>query len=431
MKFKHFALGAALTATAGTGGTVAVDQLVINPYTTNGTQLEIQASSTLADAGTEKIAIDTTQPKITLSKWNGEIQMGVTYTGMPGAKGGRPFLSKNVEWSQGTQKMEVVPLAASSTYEDGGYEINIILDAKPASNVFSFRIDGADQLEFYYQAPLWEQAGLPTPTPECTESDCHFPIGQIYEPDNVIGSYAVYYKDHRDHVVGDINYGTGKAFHIFRPKVLDAKGNAVWATLNYTQPTITVTVPEAFLENATYPIRIDPLFGYNTIGASNSVTASSDLTASNIHASYVYTATAGDTVTMYSIYGGSTGDAQMTVYACTAGGHPTNWLAAGTAVSIGAANAWNNSGTVSQALSGGTTYCVTYDDFITASWNVFLDNLSGNRIDISNDAALTSSWNALTFDTHVYSMYATYTAGGGGGASTPPSDDGQWFQLFP
>jgi hypothetical protein len=269
MTLKTVGIALAGTATVLGGGTVATDQ-IINPYTTVGSALEIMASSTVPEAGTVATLADTTQPKITLSKWGGQVAMGVTYTGIPTTTtGGRPFLSKNVEWSSGTQKMEAVPIDATTTMEDGGMEININLSAPPASNQFDFAISGAANLDFFYQAPLWQEAGLKAPTADCSDTVCKTDgEGTSTRPDNVAGSYAVYYKNHKDHIEGQTNFATGKAYQIFRPLVTDAKGNTAWADLSYATGTLSVTVPQVFLDSAIYPVKVDPTFGYTTVGAS-------------------------------------------------------------------------------------------------------------------------------------------------------------------
>jgi len=85
-------------------------------------------------------------------------------------------------------------------------------------------------------------------------------------PENVVGSYAVYHKTKANHRIGSTNYVTGKAFHIYRPKAIDANGMEEWAELNYLNGVLSVTVPQKFLDEAVYPVRIDPTFGYTTLG---------------------------------------------------------------------------------------------------------------------------------------------------------------------
>ena len=234
------------------GGGAVVDAQ-INPYTDVGTQKEIVAESVIPSAKATRILADTTKPKVTLEKFGGEIALGVSYDKIK-AQGSRPLFSKNMEWEQGDEMMEMVPIDATTTMEDGGMEINIHLAAKPASNVFTFQLENWQNLDFFYQPEL---------TPEEIAEGA-------YRPENVIGSYAVYYKDHANHVLGQTNYATGKAYHIFRPKVYDDNGAEVWAQMSYAGGMLSVTVPQEFLDTANYPVVVDPTFGYTSNGASSS-----------------------------------------------------------------------------------------------------------------------------------------------------------------
>lgn len=284
MNVKKIAAGIGATTILAGGGVVTADQLQ-NPYTEVASTLQIDAMSTLPEAGTTKIIADETVPKVTLKKWNGEVAMGVTYQGIS-APGSRPFLSKNVEWSDANQTMQAVPLNASATMADGGMEINILLNSAPTSNLFTFAITGAENLDFFYQPPLTAD--------EIKNGD--------RRPDNVVGSYAVYYKNHANHIEGQTNYATGKAYHIFRPLVTDAKGNAVWADLSYSNGVLTVTVPQSFLDDAVYPVKVDPTFGYTTQGLSDSLHSAVSLDGS------LFTAPANvATVTAINLYGEAQG----------------------------------------------------------------------------------------------------------------------------
>jgi hypothetical protein len=40
-------------------------------------------------------------------------------------------------------------LSSADGMEDGEFEIEIVLDEKPATNVFAFRIEGAEDLDFF------------------------------------------------------------------------------------------------------------------------------------------------------------------------------------------------------------------------------------------------------------------------------------------
>jgi len=140
------------------------------------------------------------------------------------------------------------------------FEIDIILKKKPSTNVFIYKIQ-TESLNFWYQPSLTEK---------------EIKMGCV-RPENVVGSYAVYHKT-KKHNFGNKNYGTGKFCHIYRPKAYDSNGNSVWCDLNIDVGTniMTVTVPQDFLDNAAYPVRIDPEFGHKAYGASSLAQDDSD-----------------------------------------------------------------------------------------------------------------------------------------------------------
>lgn len=395
--------GIALAGTLATGGTLAADRS-IDPYTTIGSTLQIEASSTLPEAGTDATIVDTTQPKITLSKWGGKVQMGVTYTGIQ-SQGGRPLLSKNVTWTQDpTQSMEAVPIDATTTMEDGGMEINIKLPAEPTSNVFNFAISGAEELDFFYQPALTQK--------EIDAGD--------QRPENVIGSYAVYYKDHVNHIEGQTNYGTGKAYHIFRPLVTDAKGNTVWADMSYGNAVLTVTVPQDFLDTATYPVKVDPTFGYTSQGASNTQIATDS--THNANTAQKGTAITG-TQTSISAYlktGSGTDNNNATEFSdmTDASGVPSGSLTACddfATISITTAYTLFTWGSAFEtcSLTGANYWVMIIGTFVSTT--IFIATDTGGP---AGTGAIQINGGAWSSNTNLYSVYATYTAPA---AATPHS----------
>jgi len=78
-------------------------------------------------------------------------------------------------------------------------------------------------------------------------------------PEHVVGSYAVYHKTRRDHYPGKPNYRAGKVAHIYRPRIVDAAGKAVWGELS-AEPVLgrlTITIPQEFLETAFGYVELD------------------------------------------------------------------------------------------------------------------------------------------------------------------------------
>lgn len=130
-------------------------------------------------------------------------------------------------------------------------EMNVVLNKKPNTNKFDFNIETKD-LNFYYQPELTEE-----------QKDQGY-----FRPENVIDSYAVYYSKKEDLVktATDMDkYKNGKAFHIYRPKITDSKGNWTWGKLDFNkeEKILSVLVPQEFLDNAAYPVDVDPTIGYS------------------------------------------------------------------------------------------------------------------------------------------------------------------------
>lgn len=140
--------------------------------------------------------------------------------------------------------------------EDGGYEIEFVLPSKPKSNIITSTIE-TKGLNFYKQLALTQE-----------EID-----GGANRPDNVINSYAVYHatKGGMNDSAG-MEYKIGKAFHIYGIKATDAKGKETWCDqdIDTEKKLHTITIPQKFLDEAVYPVVVDPTFGYTTNGASGS-----------------------------------------------------------------------------------------------------------------------------------------------------------------
>jgi len=128
-------------------------------------------------------------------------------------------------------------------------------------------------LKAYYQPALFQEYGFSKPFSNSTFSVNATHVMRLingtwmieaYRPENVVGSYAIYhaYKMNNE-------YKTGKAFHIYRPKIIDAEGNEAWCNLNITNRLLKIEISKDFLDNAVYPVTIDPTFGYETAGATS------------------------------------------------------------------------------------------------------------------------------------------------------------------
>jgi hypothetical protein len=279
---------------------------------------------------------------------------------------------------------------------------------KPSTNVFEWEITYSEGIEFYYQ-------------PALTSDDID--RGRI-RPENVVGSYAVYCDKSGHHKDADgntiVNYRAGKLLHIYRPLCIDAKGNKEWAELTISKGKLSITIPQKYLDEAAYPVTLDPDLGYTSVGEST-------LTDSTYREAHHDTtdASGGDTSTI-SVYVADLmagGPWYMNVGIYNDSSKPNTIMATSVQFAPGGTG-WRSVNYVA-TLAGSTKY-----------WIAFSFKQSDSRIDVAYDTvengweyykavgteeALPSSWG--TGDgtyTSRFSLYATYTTGGG--ASIPRSN---------
>ena len=222
-------------------------------------------------------------------------------------------------------------------------EFEIVFKQKPLMNVLSFRIK-AEGLRFSYQPFLTEQ--------DKSEG--------VERPPNVEGSYAVYHVTKKNN-----QYMTGKAFHIYRPIAEDAVGNKAWCAIHidgYIDPkNLTITVPQQFLNEATYPVTIDPDFGDNSIGGSWWVIANTALWESARVGSATAMPAPGGTANWIKAYvygSGNPTDCKVAIYEKDSGGAGTHGRIAGPVENLACAIAahWEEFTLASEALTEAVVY---------------------------------------------------------------------------
>src|SRR3989304_6143165 len=190
------------------------------------------------------------KPQFKIMRWNNEVNFSLRAEEDPIAT----VVEEGDKIKYIGDKVEVHQYDKPEAGENEGFEFEWILKEKPDTNVLEFTIE-TKVLNFFFQPPLTQQ--------EIDEG--------ASRPENVVGSYAVYHK-----TKGGMNdsrgkeYKVGKAFHIYRPKVTDADGTFTWGDLHIDEVKgeLTVTIPQKFLDDAVYPVVVDPTFGYTSKGAS-------------------------------------------------------------------------------------------------------------------------------------------------------------------
>lgn len=347
-------------------------------------------------------------PQVTMDCWSGRglfkmhlsgLQAGSLNKGHITATDRNGFPCLTIENAGIGHKLYALP--STSHVSDGGFEWEVILDRSPESNVLTFPI-ATRGLSFYKQLALTEEE---------LARGCE-------RPEHVVNSYAVYHETLR-HVIQYRNgrrddFGTGKAFHIYRPKAIDLNGETAWCDLdiNSVAGLMFITIPPRFLREAVFPIVIDPEFGYNTEGAS-SVNAPGAETHANIFDTH--TAGSGETITeLHSfcrVYGGSE-TLGVGVYDMVSG-DPDTRLGSAQSITVTNTTVQDNSVTgLSLAMSNGSTYCVAIGN-ASGTIRQHYDSTADSR-SVDSSSAFPADFTESLSDSIRQSIYAVYTTGGGG-----------------
>lgn len=216
-----------------------------------GQKLELELPE-VANGGKNKIKVDKNKSEVILGRWNDEVSLSIDFGILGNAS--HSGSTNEITFTNPTLDVVVYALSPDEQNDSGGLEYEVVLKQLPPTNEIVFQLQGYENFDFFYQ-------------PELTQQEID---GGNSRPDNVIGSYAVYHKAKRDYILGNTNYATGKAFHIYRPKLIDDNGVESWATMSFNDSNgeLTITADQAFLDNAAYPVIVDPTFGYTTEGGS-------------------------------------------------------------------------------------------------------------------------------------------------------------------
>lgn len=336
---------------------------------------------------------DNFYPQFKTKHWDNECNFSARYI-TDYTKGVVRTEGNKVKWVEDTQEVHLYDLDID---EDGGFEIEILLKEKPKTNKFVFSIQ-TKGLDFFYQPALTkEEKGAPRGEG-----------GGSHRPDKVIGSYAVYHKEKKGNYSKGNDYKTGKAFHIYRPHIVDADGKETWGKININEKKglLTVTVPQKFLESASYPVLVDPTFGYTSIGGSTSYTGNDAYFTTDTPSS----SGTVDSITVYAdLFSGST-SVKPVIWDDSSTNVITDGIAPLITVNTSAAKWWTSTYSTNPSITGSTAYNVGIiaDN---AQTDFFYDTgASGSGgVDTSNSYASPQSLDTKSSTTRKYSVYATYT----------------------
>ena len=306
------------------------------------------------------------------------------------------------------------------TEDEGGYKYIWYLNEKPATNKIEFAIETSGGLDFFYQPAL--NAENKDPNLTCTETQCKDVDGSVVteRPVNVVGSYAVYHSTKGG--MNDINgkeYKCGKAFHIYRPHIIDAEGKETWGILHIENGIYSVEIPQEFLDKAIYPIKSNDEFGYHSDGGA--VLAGS---ASAAHGSYLNPVASANGSVNSIFTRGYADDGKTTL---RLKGFITNSSSEILANGVGGivdppegagSITWNESVYSSKpSVVKDSSYYIWVVKGVTFYYQQSYDTGSGTNSAYENDNNYTTPTNpsSVTTSTRKYSIYANYTPAAGAG----------------
>lgn len=346
-------------------------------------------------------------PQAKIMRWDNEVNASFRYVDTEPGEATIETEGKVIKYVKPKTEFHAYELDPKEGMEDGGVEIELLLKEKPDTNVFEFSIQ-TKGLDFFYQSSLTQQ--------EIDEG--------ASRPENVVGSYAVYHATkggmNRD---DGMEYRTGKAFHIYRPKVTDTAGMETFGEVlvDVDKTLLSITIDQSWLAGATYPIIVDPTFGYTSAGASSGQWTAGARAVADVGAGLSYVASTGDEITSYSVYGkytSSAGTFNLAAYTYSSS-VPVTQLAADVTITLTNVAQWNTSSTVAHALSNAVEYVVAHGNGVNNESTRYFDSTSGNQRSNHNAASLPASWSHVDYSAARFSMYATYTAAGGAPAAQP------------
>lgn len=362
------------------------------------------------------------KPHLKLNRWDGECFIKVS---LPTKRKIKPVIEGNkTKWIDRNIEAHFYPLEPRTVIaqdkdskdvefkqcELGGFEFEIILKKKPRTNKIVLNIE-TQGLKFYYQPPQH---------PDHPTWSEHESGGFSMCPDNVVGSYAVYHTTrtnmHRSKVDAE-KYKCGKAFHIYRPKVVDAVGDWVWADLYIDKQAgiSTITIPQDFLNSAVYPISTGTEnFGYETIGTAGAYNCMDQFVGS------YFTCPEAGTSSVVTVYG-ATG---YWDYAAIVGIYKksdNSQVGVSDPASTGSAAAWNEY-VLEVSLTNQDYWLVA-----ATNYNAYMVYDAGtSKQGIDDGFAWGSPPDTLVADNeldNMFSIYCTYTPAGADISNVPTSKD--------
>jgi len=325
-------------------------------------------------------------PQIKIKRWDNEANFSIRLADEGDAPAEISEDGEQIKWSKSAIEARFYALNDG----EGGYEFEITLKERPKSNVLAFTLQTKGIAAYYQPALTAEEIAA-----------------EAYRPEHIVGSYAIYH-DSKAGNFADRHYRAGKMGHIYRPQVVDAAGKTAWGDLNIdlAAGTLTVTIPQEFLDSATYPIRhaAGLTFGYESAGGTETSAQGSDFYGSK------YTCASAGTIDSITAYVRGLSRYFEPVVCSAAKAILANGVGPESADCTNADN-WLTTNYISKPTVAAADY---YLGMIPKSNYVYFHyDASGISLyDASNNYTTPTDPSDGTDGTNKYSIYATYTATG-------------------
>jgi len=320
-------------------------------------------------------------------------------------------VGKKIKLVKNKREYHFYDIPKEKEHPEGGYEFEVILKEKPKTNVIEMSIESKG-LKFYYQPELEDSE-----VQEMAERE-HITLLEAKRkcrPENVVGSYAVYHESKAGDYskMGKKNYRAGKAFHIYRPKIIDSVGKEVWGELNIKKGILSVTISQEFLDNAVYPVRhaAGLTFGYETIGEYAKYDSVNKMIGS------FFTPSSSGTITNIKHYSSGyshnfTYDGNLKTIIVEATGKTIISNGVSSPVDMDSKDWYTFTFVTSPTITGNTEYILSIIADTTDERSYFDTGSTGDGIeDSSNSYSSPTNPTDAVDGNKIYSIYATYTAG--------------------
>jgi hypothetical protein len=329
-------------------------------------------------------------PQLKMMRWDNDVNLSVRLINHGEQNPQVVQTANRVQWKGSKIEAEFYDLPASDDLPEGASEFEIILKQKPTKNRIEFSLN-TKGLKFFYQPAL---------------TAAEIAAGHV-RPDHVVGSYAVYTDEDKVNIAGGKLYRSGKVGHIYRPRIEDSYGAWVWGDLSVdeTAGTLTVTIPQAFLDTAVYPVRhaAGLTMGYTTVGATNA-------SANNASCHFVKgTATADgkvQSITLFTRAPFGTCNVKGVIWLVSTKGIISNGI---TSIVHSVDNNWITLPySTTEPTVSATDYYIgeVHDGNLGVTYDT---GASGSGGTASNSYTTPTALGTISNDTRLHSAYATYT----------------------